>query len=151
MLLGKPTALDSPDGETAHLPGIDPGNVKELAMKLSKISTGVAAGLLTASLAVAPQAFAEDTVDVPAPDNQQSSLNDLSSNNDGEGKGEGKDGSSDGEGKGSSEDGEGSSLDDKQKKILGGVLGGIAGLALLAGIFNFLQSQGGNLPFKLPF
>ncbi|MCT1683909.1 hypothetical protein M3A74_03650 [Corynebacterium appendicis] len=45
--------------------------------------------------------------------------------------------------------GEGSS--DKQKKILGGVLGGLAGLALLAGIFNFLQSQGGNLPFKLPF
>lgn len=119
-------------------------------MKLSKISTGVAAGLLTASLAVAPQAFAEDTVDVPAPDNQQSSLSDLSSNNDDEG-GKGKDGSSDGEGKGSSEDGEGSSLDEKQKKILGGVLGGIAGLALLAGIFNFLQSQGGNLPFKLPF
>lgn len=116
-------------------------------MKLSKISTGVAAGLLTASLAVAPQAFAEEPVEVPAPDNQQSSLSDLSSNNDGEGK----DGSSDGEGKGSSEDGEGSSLDDKQKKILGGVLGGIAGLALLAGIFNFLQSQGGNLPFKLPF
>lgn len=122
-------------------------------MKLSKISTGVAAGLLTASLAVAPQALAQSEAndELTAADDQQSSLSDLSSNNDGEGKGEGKDGSSDGEGKGSSEDGEGSSLDDKQKKILGGVLGGIAGLALLAGIFNFLQSQGGNLPFKLPF
>lgn len=60
--------------------------------------------------------------------------------------GNGKDGSSDGDG---SSIGEGSG--DKQKKILGGVLGGLAGLTLLAGIFNFLQSQGGNLPFKLPF
>ena len=107
-------------------------------MKLSKISTGVAAGLLTASLAVAPQAFAQSeiTVDLTTADDQQSSLSDLSSNNDGEG---------------SSEDGEGSSLDDKQKKIIGGVIGGLAGVALLAGIFNFLKSQGGDLPFKLPF
>ena len=105
-------------------------------MKLTKISTGIAAGLLTASLAVAPQAFAaEDNPEVPAPDSQ-SSLSDLSS-----------DGGKDGEGSSNGKDGEGSSLDDKQKKIIGGVFGGLAGLALLAGIFNFLQSQGGKLPF----
>lgn len=105
-------------------------------MKLTKISTGIAAGLLTASLAVAPQAFAaEDNPEVPAPDSQ-SSLSDLSS-----------DGVKDGEGSSTGKDGEGSSLDDKQKKIIGGVFGGLAGLALLAGIFNFLQSQGGKLPF----
>ena len=105
-------------------------------MKLTKISTGVAAGLLTASLAVAPQAFAaEDNPEVPAPDSQ-SSLSDLSS-----------DGGKDGEGSSNGKDGEGSSLDDKQKKIIGGVFGGLAGLALLAGIVNFLQSQGGKLPF----
>ena len=109
-------------------------------MKLTKISTGIAAGLLTASLAVAPQAFAaEDNPEVPAPDSQ-SSLSDLSS-----------DGGKDGEGSSNGKDGEGSSLDEEQKKIIGGVFGGLAGLALLAGIFNFLQSQGGNLPFKLPF
>ena len=101
-------------------------------MKLTKISTGIAAGLLTASLAVAPQAFAaEDPVDVPAPDSQSDS---SSTGKDGEGSSNGK-------------DGEGSSLDDKQKKIIGGVFGGLAGLALLAGIVNFLQSQGGKLPF----
>lgn len=106
-------------------------------MKLTKISTGIAAGLLTASLAVAPQAFAAegDPVEVPAPDSQSDS---SSTGKDGEGSSNGK-------------DGEGSSLDEKQKKIIGGVFGGLAGLALLAGIFNFLQSQGGNLPFKLPF
>ena len=114
-------------------------------MKLTKISTGIAAGLLTASLAVAPQAFAaEDNPEVPAPDSQ-SSLSDLSSDGgkDGEGSSNGKDG----EGSSNGKDGEGSSLDDKQKKIIGGVFGGLAGLALLAGIFNFLQSQGGKLPF----
>lgn len=88
---------------------------------------------MTASLAVAPQAFADEG---SGSENQQSSLPALSSSI-GEGSGDG------------SSIGEGSS--DKQKKILGGVLGGLAGLALLAGIFNFLQSQGGNLPFKLPF
>jgi len=123
-------------------------------MKLTKISTGIAAGLLTASLAVAPQAFAaEDNPEVPAPDSQ-SSLSDLSSDGgkDGEGSSNGKDGEGssngkDGEGSSNGKDGEGSSLDDKQKKIIGGVFGGLAGLALLAGIFNFLQSQGGKLPF----
>ena len=102
-------------------------------MKLTKISTGIAAGLLTASLAVAPQAFAAegDPVEVPAPDSQSDS---SSTGKDGEGSSTGK-------------DGEGSSLDDKQKKIIGGVFGGLAGLALLAGIVNFLQSQGGKLPF----
>jgi len=110
-------------------------------MKLTKISTGVAAGLLTASLAVAPQAFAaEDPVDVPAPDSQSDS---SSTGKDGEGSSTGKDG----EGSSTGKDGEGSSLDDKQKKIIGGVFGGLAGLALLAGIVNFLQSQGGKLPF----
>ena len=110
-------------------------------MKLTKISTGVAAGLLTASLAVAPQAFAaEDPVEVPAPDSQSDS---SSTGKDGEGSSTGKDG----EGSSTGKDGEGSSLDDKQKKIIGGVFGGLAGLALLAGIFNFLQSQGGKLPF----
>lgn len=106
-------------------------------MKLTKISTGIAAGLLTASLAVAPQAFAAegDPAEAPAPDSK-SSLSDLSS-----------DGVKDGEGSSTGKDGEGSSLDDKQKKIIGGVFGGLAGLALLAGIFNFLQSQGGKLPF----
>ena len=109
-------------------------------MKLTKISTGVAAGLLTASLAVAPQAFAaEDPVDVPAPDSQSDS---SSTGKDGEGSSTGKDG----EGSSTGKDGEGSSLDDKQKKIIGGVFGGLAGLALLAGIVNFLQSQGGKLP-----
>ena len=88
---------------------------------------------MTASLAVAPQAFADEG---SGSENQQSSLPALSSSI-GEGSGDG------------SSIGEGSS--DKQKKILDGVLGGLAGLALLAGIFNFLQSQGGNLPFKLPF
>ena len=98
---------------------------------------------MTASLAVAPQAFADEG---SGSENQQSSLPALSSSI-GEGSG---DGSSIGEGSGDgSSIGEGSS--DKQKKILDGVLGGLAGLALLAGIFNFLQSQGGNLPFKLPF
>jgi len=62
---------------------------------------------------------------------------------DGEGSSNGKDG----EGSSNGKDGEGSSLNDKQKKIIGGVFGGLAGLALLAGIFNFLQSQGGKLPF----
>ena len=110
-------------------------------MKLTKISTGIAAGLLTASLAVAPQAFAaEDPVDVPAPDSQSDS---SSTGKDGEGSSNGKDG----EGSSNGKDGEGSSLDDKQKKIIGGVFGGLAGLALLAGIVNFLQSQGGKLPF----
>ena len=110
-------------------------------MKLTKISTGIAAGLLTASLAVAPQAFAaEDPVDVPAPDSQSDS---SSTGKDGEGSSTGKDG----EGSSTGKDGEGSSLDDKQKKIIGGVFGGLAGLALLAGIVNFLQSQGGKLPF----
>lgn len=115
-------------------------------MKLTKISTGIAAGLLTASLAVAPQAFAAegDPAEAPAPDSK-SSLSDLSSDGvkDGEGSSTGKDG----EGSSKGKDGEGSSLDDKQKKIIGGVFGGLAGLALLAGIFNFLQSQGGKLPF----
>ncbi|MCT1449239.1 hypothetical protein [Corynebacterium sp. p3-SID1194] len=124
-------------------------------MKLTKISTGIAAGLLTASLAVAPQAFAAegDPAEAPAPDSK-SSLSDLSSDGvkDGEGSSTGKDGEGsstgkDGEGSSTGKDGEGSSLDDKQKKIIGGVFGGLAGLALLAGIFNFLQSQGGKLPF----
>ncbi|WP_296148295.1 hypothetical protein [uncultured Corynebacterium sp.] len=133
-------------------------------MKLTKISTGIAAGLLTASLAVAPQAFAAEDkpAEVPAPDSK-SSLSDLSSDGvkDGEGSSKGKDGEGsstgkdgegsstgkDGEGSSTGKDGEGSSLDDKQKKIIGGVFGGLAGLALLAGIFNFLQSQGGKLPF----
>ena len=103
-------------------------------MKLTKISTGVAAGLLTASLAVAPQAFAQSEAndELTAADDQSS----LSS-----------DGGKDGEGSSNGKDGEGSSLDDKQKKIIGGVFGGLAGLALLAGIVNFLQSQGGKLPF----
>lgn len=110
-------------------------------MKLTKISTGIAAGLLTASLAVAPQAFAaEDPVEVPAPDSQSDS---SSTGKDGEGSSTGKDG----EGSSTGKDGEGSSLDDEQKKIIGGVFGGLAGLALLAGIVNFLQSQGGKLPF----
>lgn len=111
-------------------------------MKLTKISTGIAAGLLTASLAVAPQAFAAegDPVEVPAPDSQSDS---SSTGKDGEGSSNGKDG----EGSSNGKDGEGSSLDDKQKKIIGGVFGGLAGLALLAGIVNFLQSQGGKLPF----
>ena len=119
-------------------------------MKLTKISTGIAAGLLTASLAVAPQAFAaEDPVEVPAPDSQSDS---SSTGKDGEGSSTGKDGEGsstgkDGEGSSTGKDGEGSSLDDKQKKIIGGVFGGLAGLALLAGIVNFLQSQGGKLPF----
>lgn len=124
-------------------------------MKLTKISTGIAAGLLTASLAVAPQAFAAegDPAEVPAPDSQSDS---SSTGKDGEGSSFGKDGEGsstgkDGEGSSNGKDGEGSSLDEKQKKIIGGVFGGLAGLALLAGIFNFLQSQGGNLPFKLPF
>lgn len=134
-------------------------------MKLTKISTGIAAGLLTASLAVAPQAFAAegDPVEVPAPDSQDGEGSGTgkdgegsSTGKDGEGSSTGKDGEGssigeDGEGSSNGKDGEGSSLDDKQKKIIGGVFGGLAGLALLAGIFNFLQSQGGNLPFKLPF
>ena len=104
-------------------------------MKLTKISTGIAAGLLTASLAVAPQAFAQSEAndELTAADDQQSSLS--------------SDGGKDGEGSSNGKDGEGSSLDDKQKKIIGGVFGGLAGLALLAGIVNFLQSQGGKLPF----
>ena len=117
-------------------------------MKLTKISTGVAAGLLTASLAVAPQAFAAegDTDSVPAPDSQSG----LPSDGGKDGESNGKDGEGngkDGEGSSNGKDGEGSSLNDKQKKIIGGVFGGLAGLALLAGIFNFLQSQGGKLPF----
>ena len=113
-------------------------------MKLTKISTGIAAGLLTASLAVAPQAFAQSEAndELTAADDQQSSLS-SDGGKDGEGSSNGKDG----EGSSNGKDGEGSSLDDKQKKIIGGVFGGLAGLALLAGIVNFLQSQGGKLPF----
>ncbi len=113
-------------------------------MNAKKISTGLVAGLLTASLAVAPHASAQDTA--PAPE-KQSSI-ELSSG-DGQGKGSSdQEGSSD-QGKDS---GKGSSnLGDKQKKIIGGVVGGLAGIALLAGIYNFLKTQGGNLPFKLPF
>lgn len=97
-----------------------------------KIRTGVVAGLMAASLAVAPQAMAQDG----GKGDTQSSISDLSSDRSG-----GKDGSGEG---GSS------NLDDNQKKILGGVLGGFAALALLAGLANFLQSQGGNFGINLP-
>lgn len=115
-------------------------------MKATKLTTGIVAGLLTASLAVAPQATAETTDNGGSSDNTNISeaLGKLSSK-DGDGKGD----ADNGEGSSTPDKGEGSSLDDKQKKILGGVLGGIAGLALLAALFNAVKS--GKLPINLPF
>ena len=112
-------------------------------MKATKLTTGIVAGLLTASLAVAPQATAETTDNGGSSDNINISeaLGKLSSK-DGEGD------ANNGEGSSNAGDGEGSSLDDKQKKILGGVLGGIAGLALLAALFNVVKS--GKLPVNIP-
>lgn len=112
-------------------------------MKATKLTTGIVAGLLTASLAVAPQATAETTDNGGSSDNINISeaLGKFSSK-DGEGD------ANNGEGSSNAGDGEGSSLDDKQKKILGGVLGGIAGLALLAALFNVVKS--GKLPVNIP-
>lgn len=150
---------------------------------------GIIAGLMAASVAVAPNALADENSDpaqgtndpiipISAPDdggtddtdeatNPGEGAGDDDANDEGDTEGTGSDETGEKDGDGEAKDPEGGDgegkpdksseldlssdldIDEKTKKIIGGVVGGAAILALLAGAANFINSQ--NLPFKLPF